>query len=408
MAVAVLALLLSSCGLGSGGSEDTIRLQVSGEPEETAVYEAMARQYEKLHPDLRVEVVKVPEKDDHLALLQTSLGAGDPPDVFLVNYREYAPFVRRGAIVPVGPLLDELEPSAYFEAPLDAFTLDDELQCMPQNVSSLVVYFNTALFKQAGIKPPHGGWSFEEFESIAQRLDSGTVRGVYVEPSLIRLAPFAWGNGGDIVDDPDQPTRLTLDDPATREALDRLIGLHRELDVMPTEEELAAQDAESRFLSSKLAMILSSRKDTPSFREVPSLRWDVLPLPTLEKTSTILHSDAYCLSAGGSQQEAAADFVAFATGQQGQTLSALSGRTVPSLKEVADSAAFLDSSVPPRHAEVFLEGIEDMRRTPVIPGWPEIEDVATELLTQVVYSPEAETDELLAQLDRRTRPLFER
>ncbi len=408
--MAVVIVVAVGCSAEPGPGSSTVRLQVSGEPEETAVYEAMATQFELDHPGTTVEVVKVPEKDDHLALLQTSFAAGDPADVFLINYREYAPFVERGAIRPVGPLLEErsVPLENYFAEPLDAFTLDGELQCMPQNVSSLVVYFNEDLFARAGIEPPFDGWTFEEFERAAQRLDTGGVRGVYVEPSLVRLAPFAWSSGGEVVDDTDEPTRLTLDDPRTRAALDRLVGLHRTLDVMPTPEEIAAQDPESRFLAGKLGMILSSRRDTPSFREVPSLSWDVLPLPTLGEPSTILHSDAYCLAAAdGTYPELAADFVEFATGSRGQTLSALSGRTVPSLREVASSNAFLSAAEPPAHADVFVEGVAHMRRTPVVTGWPEIEDIASELLTQLVYDPDADGEELLAELDRRTRPLFE-
>ena len=38
-------------------------------------------------------------------------------------------------------------------------------------------------------------------------------------------------------------------------------------------------------------------------------------------------------------------FVAFATGEEGQTITALGGRTVPSLESVANSGAFLDPAV---------------------------------------------------------------
>ena len=36
---------------------------------------------------------------------------------------------------------------------------------------------------------------------------------------MIRLAPFVWSNGGEIVDNPRRPTRFTLDTPKAREAL---------------------------------------------------------------------------------------------------------------------------------------------------------------------------------------------
>lgn len=73
--IGVTGMALSGCSSQSGDGGQTIRLQVSGEPEETAVYDAMAKLYMSEHEGTRVEVIKVPEKDDHLALLQTAFGA---------------------------------------------------------------------------------------------------------------------------------------------------------------------------------------------------------------------------------------------------------------------------------------------------------------------------------------------
>lgn len=355
--------------------------------------------------------MEVGSKDDHLALLQTSFAAGDAPEVFLLNYREYAPFVRRGALAPVQDLLETrgVDLDDYYRPPVDAFTLDGALQCMPQNVSSLVVYVNTALLERAGIEAPYDGWDMDAFEDAAARLSSGGVDGVYVEPSVIRVAPFAWSAGAEVVDDPAEPTRLALDAPGTRAVVDRLAAL-QSAGWMPTEAELAAKDAETRFMDGELAMILSSRKSTPLFREAPGLEFDVLPLPRLGDAASILHADAYCLSSQADDGGAAADFIAFATGPEGQSIAALGGRTVPSLRSVAQSGVFLNPTVEPAHSEVFLEAVDGMRATPVLAGWPEVEDLAEEYLTRVWYdagSP-SEVDEILAELDARTRPLLAR
>ena len=264
------------------------------------------------------------------------------------------------------------------------------------------------MFKRAGIEAPHEGWTWEEFRRAAIALSEGGVDGLGLDPEIIRVAPFVWSNGGELTDDPDKPTRFTLDEPAAREALEFIVSLVREDGVVPTESEVAGQDSETRFINGKVAMFLSSRRDTPVFREVTSLRWDVLPLPISEQPAGILHSDAYCISAGADAKEAAADFVAFAMSADGQTLAALSGRTVPSLKEVATSGAFLDPSQPPAHSEVFLNSIENnMRRTPVIPTWPEIEDAAEEILTKAFYQEGYTIDDAIEELDEVTRPLFE-
>ena len=74
--------------------------------------------------------------------------------------------------------------------------------CLPQNVSSLVVYYNRDLFEAAGVPLPTAGWTWDDMTAAAAALRDGDQYGLGVEASIIRLAPFVWSNGGDIVDDP--------------------------------------------------------------------------------------------------------------------------------------------------------------------------------------------------------------
>lgn len=405
-----LALVAAGCGTDSGsgapeGDPDApVTFQVSGEPEEIAVYRALVAAYTKAHPRARVRLVPVTEKDDHLARLTTSFASGGAPDVFLINYREYAQFVARGALTPAGPLLGRqgVRTADYYPQPMRAFTYRGALQCMPQNVSSLVVYYNTELFERAGVSPPEPGWTWADFAATARELTRGDVHGVGIEPSLVRAAPFVWAGGGEIVDDPAAPSRLTLDTPRARRALDFLLGLR---DAGPDKEELAAQDLETRFASGRLGMLLSSRRETPMMREVKGLRFDVAPLPRGDSAAGILHSDGYCVARTSKNTAAAARFIAYAVGRQGQTLTALGGRTVPSLRSVARSAAFLDPARAPAHSQVFLDGVPAIRATPVHPRWPEVEEVVEAELTRAFHDGAA-LDDVLATIDRRTRPLL--
>ena len=405
----VTAAACSSDDEGSSAEPAEIRFQLSGDPEEIVVYESLVKSFEKANPDITVKMVPITEKDDHLQKLATDFSAGDPPEVFLVNFREYSQFVARGGVEAIGPHLEHMDISIddYYEQPVEAFTYEGALQCMPQNISSLVVYVNLKLFKAAGVDLPKEGWSWEDFRAAAVALTKGDVRGAGIEPSIIRLAPFVWSNGGEIVDDPDGPTRFTLDDPAAREALEYFVSLVRDDQVVPTEEEIAAnEDLETMFAAGKLGMLLSSRRDTPEFREVRELKWDVAPLPVAEQPAGILHSDAYCISEGSDDLDAALEFVSFATGERGETITALGGRTVPSLESVATSGAFLNPAQPPKSSQVFLDGIPNIRATPVIPTWPEIEDVAEEILTRAFYEQGYTVDDAVNDLDEQTRDLF--
>jgi multiple sugar transport system substrate-binding protein len=131
---------------------------------------------------------------------------------------------------------------------------------------------------------------------------------------------------------------------------------------------------ESRFAGGRLAMLLSSRRSTTTFRSIDGLDWDVAPLPALRERAGVLHSDAFCLARDANSTDAAWRFVEFALGPEGQRIMARTGRTVPSLVEVARSDAFLDPAQPPQSARVFLDAIPV--RAPTVSTWLEIEDAS--------------------------------
>ncbi|MDQ3405105.1 MAG: extracellular solute-binding protein, partial [Actinomycetota bacterium] len=175
----------------------------------------------------------------------------------------------------------------------------------------------------------------------------------------------------------------------------------------PTKDQLAAQGLEEQFMTGKLAMFLSSRVEVPALREQRGLDFDVAALPVLGEPASVLHSDAYCVASTSANTEAAAKFIAYAVGQQGQTVTALGGRTVPSLRSVATSPAFLSPTRAPASSQVFLDAIAHLRHTPVTPSWPEVEDVIGTQL-QRAFEDGVPLDEVLTEIKKQADPLLRR
>ena len=134
-----------------------------GEAEELEAYRTLAESFEAAQDDVDVELVEVADRQALIARVTTSIAAGDPPDLFLINYRFFGQFAARGVLEPMQARLDASDVLAeddMYDLALDAFRYPgDDLTCLPQNVSSLVVYYNRDLFAAAGVsgaRPPAG------------------------------------------------------------------------------------------------------------------------------------------------------------------------------------------------------------------------------------------------------------
>jgi multiple sugar transport system substrate-binding protein len=407
----------------------TVTFAFWGDPAEEIAYDEVIAGFEAQNPAIDVKAIYTPGKGDYQTKLSTSFAAGQPPDVFLINYRHFGQYAARGALHPVEPLLRQsqtLQEEDFYEQPLEAFRYrGGELTCLPQNISSLVVYYNRDLFDANGVPLPESGWTWDDFVSAAEALTYdrdgdhvNEVYGVAVDPSFIRYAPFIWGAGGNIVDDVENPTTLALDTPEARAGIEAFISLgYTEHAVVPNESEALAEDDESRFMRGGAAMLLQSRRVVPTLREIDDFTWDVAPLPEGPAgPATVLHSDAFCLAADAADKEAAWRFIEYAAGVEGQTTLAYTGRTVPSLRSVAESGAFLKGTrlsgqigiaLPPQHAQIFIDTIPTIRRVPSISTWPEVEEAFNSAFKRAFYV-EIDIDGAIDVATHRSRDAFER
>ena len=119
---------------------------------------------------------------DHESALEDVL-AGNAPDVFLASRIDLGKLVEDEALRPVSLLLDERGVDfgdRFSRDAVDAFALDDELQCMAYAVSPMVIYYNTDIvdfdkMERRGVVVPAANndgvrdrWSLDEFAAAAQ------------------------------------------------------------------------------------------------------------------------------------------------------------------------------------------------------------------------------------------------
>ncbi len=370
-----------------------------GQPAELKAFDQVVDSFNASSQTRQVELVTF---NNHEQALEAVL-AGEAPDVFLTPRRDLMQVAEGEVTRPVSLLLDERGidfGDRYSRDALEAFSYDDDLQCMPYSVSPMVMYVNTdhvdfEKMERRGLDVPSvkddvrsDRWTLAEFAAAAQfATRRGKVDGVWIEPTLRGLAPFIYSGGGHLFDDDNDPTSLDFADDGTRSALEQTLTILRDTTLTPSVDELRRSTSLQLFKRGKLAMIAGFRDLVPELRAVEDLSFDTISMPVIDTPATVGDIDGLCISADSEFVSDAADFLAYAVSDAALEIVTRTGYIVPANTEVAGSEAFLWPGREPEHATVFNSAIRGMVIPPLLTTDAELEEAVSPLLDDLVTSP---------------------
>ncbi len=429
-AVATLALALlvtAGCSDGNPSTEPTtsaspqgpvlLSFSVYGPPQVVTAYAEMASRFSVANPGVTVSVRPYTSAATARAALAKQVRQRDAPDAFLTPLEDLPDLVAARTVQRVDTLLGEREVDfgdGFQRSSLEAFSAENALQCMPVDVSPLVVYYNTDLIDLATLTEPDEtpvdpveGWDLTQFAAAAQSVTGDGKRGVYIAPDLEQIAPFIVSGGGSLVDDVANPTTLQLASGSSTSALEKLLEVVRDPQLTFDEAEIADAPAQERFRDGQLGMMLGFRDLTPVLRAEPDLAFDVMPLPRIGGEATIGNSSGLCLGADSLHPEETADFLAYAVSDEAAALLAETGYVVPTNLAAVHSASFLQPGRHPASAGVFSATVRDIRPLPLVAGWAAVNQMAAPLLSELFYAPVVDPLDLrLEVLDNASLPLL--
>ena len=396
----------------------TLRFAVYGNRVNVAAYRRIAEVYSQEHPNVTVRVESTPNAITAEDRLDRGFAAGSAPDLFLTDQTRLPSLVVAQQVQPVDQLLEQRGVQFgdnYERLGLEAFSSDSALQCMPNNVSPYVVFYNKGLLVPRtvivpGEDPPtiETGWRWDQFAAAALQMSHGGVKGVYLAPRLTTLVPLIRSAGKDILDDPRVPTTLTLADEGTRTALEQILTVARDPRITFSAGQLARRDAISRFENGQLGMMIGTRALVPRLRDRPALRFDVFPLPSLGRPRTIADITGYCISKTSAHVPEAADFLAFASSKKAASITAETGAVVPANLAALHSDAFLQPGQLPDNADVFITSISRADPLPFTAGWPDAVKQTQPLIDRLFNAPVLDLDTLLPRIDEISAELLAR
>jgi multiple sugar transport system substrate-binding protein len=171
------ALTLAGCGSatdggsGSGGESDTLVVwDWKAGDDSAAAYVAQAKaDFAEQHPDVTVEFVAQPF-EQYYTLLGAAIQAGEGPDVIMFNgggqLRD-----RTNALVPLDDYVAE---DRQRLAGWEAFANDGEVYASPVTLQGHPIYYNKALYEQAGLDPEQPATTWREFLDDCATIEDAT------------------------------------------------------------------------------------------------------------------------------------------------------------------------------------------------------------------------------------------
>jgi multiple sugar transport system substrate-binding protein len=355
VAVGVLSLLFVSCGqdddAGGGANGERVELtfwhgytEADGDVLEKMVEDFNASQD---GVSIKTEIKPWAVIDDTLL---TSLSAGKGPDIVAMPAERLPVYADKGAFVSLDDLYeaDDSNAAALNPGAVDMVTVSGTHYGVPTGFVPLAMFYNKALFKEAGIKEPPATW--DEWIATAKELtldengDGKPEQYGLGLPDHATVANGVWptlfyGNGGQIVED---GTTAVIDSPENAETLALWRDAVVEDKISPVGLDGIAGDG--LFSSGKAAMYLGGPWMS-SISEENKIDYGIAPVPAgpVERAASAIGVSMAVTDQGeeGTQQAAEEFFRYFLDRDQSIEWSLGSGwpplRTDVSASEVSEN-----------------------------------------------------------------------
>ena len=354
----MLALSLAACG---GGGRDDIVLRMTSwqSPEENALDAPAVREFERRHPGVRVVNEPVTNQAEYREKVITSVAAGSPPDVVLLDGIDVPAFIDAGVFLDLAPFARRvgLSLDAFYPSVLDMFSREGRVFGFPKGFTPMVYYYNRALFDAARLPYPVDGWTRDDFLRTARALTRDTDGdGATDQWGTVLMRPFyawqawIWSGGGDILAPDGSRASGYLDSPRTDSTLRFLTSLPTTFGVAPRPNAFrAVSGTETRlFHSGRLALLTSGHWLIPNIKRQLAqgrLRLGVVSIPRAagHPVKTVLFASAWSVPRNSRHRKLAVELAAWLAGAEAQRLRLESGLELSTMPAVQTAFATRDT-----------------------------------------------------------------
>lgn len=291
----------------------------------TKLIDQYAADFNKDNPSIKVQPIYAGSYQDTIVKALTAHKAGTPPVASVLLSTDTFTLIDEDAVVPIDNFIKTAEDRAWLAGFYKAFLMNSQVGGktwgVPFQRSTIVLYWNKELFKEAGLDPnkPPANWS--ELVAMATKLTkkdaSGKVSqfGIQVPSSGFPYWLFqGFTTQNDVILANEAGNQVRYDDPKVIEALQFWVDLSRKHGVHPAgvvEWGTTPKD----FMEKKTAMIWTTTGNLTNIRTNAKFDFGVAMLPAGKKRGSPTGGGNFFIfkKATAAQQEAAFKFARWLT-----------------------------------------------------------------------------------------------
>ncbi len=319
-------------------------------------YSQWAQQFQEQHPHITVELKSM----DNFSPSRVA-----EVDAFLGSQMMFLEYLDRQIALNLSSFIEQdedLNLADFYPNAVNVFTTEGKHWALPYGINMMMVYYNKDIFDQYGVAYPEVGWNWGEFLDCAMGTTSmsqdtfGFGMQYSGEFAIFEPVMFIYQHGGRVFDDLQNPTRVTLNEPLTIEAMEFYASLIFDHQVAPT-WDLGPRLRPSAYpwagvIQGRYAMwtTMLSDRGGENWPRAWEMNWGMVPLPHDQAEATLALADGLFISANTQHPDAAWLWIEFLSRQ-------MPPFTLPARRSLAESIAY-EQQVGMETAEVARAAME--------------------------------------------------
>lgn len=299
--VGILLIVLVGSLAQAAPSKDikaTLNVYNWGNIEEAAAYERAINRFNEKYPNVEVvnNMTPVASWSDYVDKWLVQITGGSAPDVINIAIEGLSLAVSKKLLIPLNNYINEEEEARDLLAQIppkliDALTVDGDKYLIPNGWQTMVIYYNTKIFKEKGIESPKPDWTWDDFLEKAQKLTDGNIYGFGLAFGFFHLHPWFITNDAYPVTKDYQHSNLI--DPKMIEAVTFVSDLVNKYKVSP---DPIGVDVYSQFAAEKVAMVGAGRWPLNGWSKSGFSNYASVPWPCKRKTGTVFGGAGWGIS----------------------------------------------------------------------------------------------------------------